>query len=268
MKKYIFTIFFTAFFSLFAHGTPIKIGSLPNPNVVVAFVMKEKNYAEMQFVPVMGDVSTMVGLMKSGKVDAVFVNYEAAQKLAKDLNWVYAGSSISKAVHIITTEPIKDKTDLERFNIVGSFRGGSPDILFRKLNIKKEPLFTDLNIAVQLFLKGEYNAIFLPEPHVSNVILKMKKLNKNYYVYDILSLYNTPYRYPINALLVKDLETQKILVEATKKVVEFIENNPEETVKIFNNNFKNYFNMEFPSAALEEAIKNKRLKFEYFEHKE
>lgn len=268
MKRGIFAIFFTLFFTIFAYGSQITIGSLPNPNVVVAFVMKDKNFAEIQFVPVMGDVSTMVGLMKSGKVDAVFVNYEAAQKLAKDFNWVYAGSSISRAVHIITTEPIKDKSDLERFNIVGSFRGGSPDILFKKLNIKKEPLFTDLNIAVQLFLKGEYNAIFLPEPHVSNVILKMKKLNKNYYVYDILSLYPTPYRYPINALLAKDVETQRKLVEATKKAVEFIENNPDEATKIFNNNFKNYFNMEFPSAALEEAIKNKRLKFEYFEYKE
>jgi len=263
MKKFLLPFFLLLTVASFAEN--IRLASLANPNVVVAFVIKDKAYAKIDFIPVLGDMSNMIGLIKAEKVDAVFTNYEVTYKIKKDLGWFYSGSSISRAVYIITNRSIRQSKDLEYFNIVGSFRGGSPDILFRKLLLKKEPVFTDLNIAVQLFLKGEYDAILLPEPHVSNVIAKLKELHKNFYFYDILSLYDKPYKYPINALLSKDENTHKILMDATKKAVDFINSHPEEAIKIFNANFKKYFNMQFPTAAIEEAIKSKRLQFDYFE---
>ena len=266
MKRLLILIFLLSTVVAFAEN--IRVASLANPNVVVAFVIKDKSYAKIDFIPIFGDIASMIGLIRAGKVDAVFTNYEAAQKVRKDFGWHYSGSSISKAVYIITNRAIKQKNDLEDFKVVGSFRGGSPDILFRKLQLKKEPIFTDLNIAVQLFLKGEYDAIFLPEPHISNLILKLKELNKNYYIYDILSLYDKPYKYPINALLSKDENIHNILLDATKKAVSFINSHPEEAIKIFNANFKTYFNMQFPTNAIEEAIRSKRLQFEYFEFKE
>ncbi|MCX8084286.1 MAG: hypothetical protein N3C60_05125 [Calditerrivibrio sp.] len=265
MKKIVIFVILFLFISFLPSAYSMKIASLANPNIIPIFVMLEKGYLTGEFVPVTGDVSALIGVLRASKADAIAVNYEAAQRIAKDTGFLYAGSTISRAIHIITVEPIKDKNDLESKKIVASFRGGSPDILFKKLNLKNEPTYTDLQIAVQLFLKGDFNAILLPEPHISNVVLKLKGMNKAFYVYDVLSLYDKSYRYPINAYLSKDETTNKALKEALKKSVQFINSNPDETVKIFNANFKKYFNIDFPYAALEEALKSGRLKFEYDE---
>lgn len=264
MKRFFLAIFFTILFSTFGFCS-IKIASLPNPNIIPIFVMLEKNFIQGEFIPLTGDLSALIGVVRAGKADAIAVNYEASQKIIKDTGWFYSGSTISRAVNIITTTPINNKNDLETRKIIASFRGGSPDILFKKLNLKNEPTYTDLQIAVQLFLKGDFNAILLPEPHISNVILKMKGMGKQYFVYDVIDLFDKNYKYPTNAFISKDENTNKVLKEALKRSVTFINENPDETVKIFNANFKKYFNIDFPYAAIEEAIKSKRLKFEFDE---
>ncbi len=264
MKKLLLTTIFMLIFSTFGFCN-IKIASLPNPNIIPIFVMLEKNFVQGEFIPLTGDVSALIGVVRAGKADAIAVNYEASQKITKDTGWFYSGSTISRAVHIITTTPINNKNDLESRKIVASFRGGSPDILFKKLNLKTEPTFTDLQIAVQLFLKGDFNVILLPEPHISNVALKMKSMDKQYFVYDVIDLFDKNYKYPTNAYISKDEHTNRILKDALKKAVAFINEHPDETVKIFNANFKKYFNIDFPYAAIEEAIKSKRLKFEFDE---
>ncbi|MCA1927046.1 MAG: hypothetical protein LDL10_01700 [Calditerrivibrio sp.] len=254
---FLFTIFILPIFSY----AEIKVSSLPNPNLFPIFIIEEKGFANLKFIPAVGDGSTLVGFIRSGKVDAVFFNYEAAEKLTKETGWIYAGSTISKAVHIITKYKISAKGDLEGKKIVGSFRGGSPDILFRKLNLKTEPIFTDLQVAFQMFVNGDADAIFLPEPHVSNLLLRMRTMNREAFVYDIISLSGKDYRYPINATIVKNDEIKKVLKDALEKAVEFINSNPKEAIKIFEVKYKRYYNTNFPVEALSEAITSGRLRY-------
>jgi ABC-type nitrate/sulfonate/bicarbonate transport system substrate-binding protein len=239
------------------------MASLANPNVISMAVMIEKGYINAEFVPVTGDISSLVGLIRSNKVDVIAVNYEAAEKISKLTGWIYSGSTISRAVYIITNKSIDNKDVLENRKIVSSFRGGSPDILFQKLNLKNQPTYTDMQIAVQLFLKGDFDTIVLPEPHVSNLLLKLSKLQKNYFVYDIVDLIGKDFRFPINAILCKDKETDKVLKEALIKSVDFVNQNPAEATKIFERYFRNYFELNFPFEAFNNAIESGRLKFEY-----
>ncbi|MEF3255699.1 MAG: hypothetical protein K6348_09125 [Deferribacterales bacterium] len=263
-KKLFFVFAILAILVTGSFASSIRVTSLPNPNLFTIFIIAEKGYAPVEFVPAVGDVSTMVGLFRGNKADIMAVNFEVAEKLTKEMGLTYYGSTISRAIHIVTKLPIGNKKELEGKKIVASFRGGSPDIIFRKLEINNSPIFTDLQVAIQMFINQDYDVILLPEPHVSNVYLKMKNSGKEVYTYDLLELSGKNYKYPINAFVGKP-EFTKIFKNAMKKSVDFINSNPQEAANIFEKYYKIYYKSDFPFAAIKEAVISKRLKFEYDE---
>ncbi|MBZ4643121.1 MAG: hypothetical protein JG767_730 [Deferribacteraceae bacterium] len=61
----------------------------------------------------------------------------------------------------------------------------------------------------------------------------------------------------------QDKETDKALKEALIKSVYFVNQNQAEATKIFERYFRNYFELNFPFEAFNNAIESGRLKFEY-----
>ena len=242
---------------------PIRIASLPNPNLLSIFVIMDKGIENVEVVPARDGVSSIVGLIRAKKADAAVISYETVSTLSDVTGFRYVCSNISEAVHILSYKEINSTDDLKNLQIVASFRGGSPDILYRRLNAPVKPVFTDPFVAINLFVKKEYDALLLPEPLISAAARMLEKKGMGYNTFSVKNNITPAYTDPVNAVIAKDAPTAERLRKAYKKATEFIRENPDEAVAIFNENFEKHYNRKFNSMALLKALKTGRLMFEY-----
>ncbi len=241
----------------------IRITSLPNPNLLPIFIIMDKKITDLQFVPSVNGVSNIAGLIKSGKIDVAALNFELKNVFTKKFGWKYGGSFIKKAIYVLSYKPLDNKSDLEKLKIIAAFKGGSPEKLYNKLNLSNKPVFTDLMIAIKLFLKKDYDAILLPEPMISKTINLLEKKNKKYYIFDVAT--NANYYKPVNAIIANKEVDLNELKSAFESAIKVIKTNPDYTTKVFLTYFKKYFKRNFDGVALEKSITSGRLLFEFYE---
>jgi ABC-type nitrate/sulfonate/bicarbonate transport system substrate-binding protein len=216
---------------------------------------------DLNFIPSINGISNIAGLIKSKKINAATLNYELKDTFVDKFKWEYSGSFIKKAIYIISYKPISSKNDLQNLKIISSFKGGSPEKLYNKLHINNKPIFTDVMIAIQLFLKKDYDAILLPEPMISKIINMLTKKNIKFSIFDLSK--NIDYHKPVNALITRpEIENKKLEV-AFKQAINIINKNPEYAAETFVKYFKKYYKRNFDKQALKEAISSGRLVFEY-----
>ncbi len=227
-----------------------------SPNILPIFVMMEKGFADVDFIPTNGGMPELAAMLKGKKADAFSANAEAVKKITEGTEFIAINTNVAKAVYILSYTPIDSPKSLESLKIVSAMPGGTPDKLFQKLSLANKPTFLDVPMAKQLFLKKEFDAILLPEPHISELIGKSQGIQT--YIFDL----NPKEGAALNSAAILDLEKKGEINDAYQKAIEFIHASPEESAQIFARYYEKYFNAKFNADALKKALESKRLLFE------
>lgn len=245
--------------SAFAHK--IVFTSLPNPNVYPIFVIIDQDYLAADFIPARGGVSALLSLMKSGKADITYLNEKPARNMARSNNWTLLGPTISKAVHLLSYGKINDRDDIEALDIISAFPGGSPNMIFKSAHFSVQPKFIDPYLAIQLFLKKDYNALLLPEPYISEVANLLIERGESYDITDIQQYVQSQEVVGINAGVVREGYDLKKIRQAFTRAAAFIDQHPQQASEIIAAGFSTHFNKKVPLAAIREALSSGRLQF-------
>lgn len=235
--------------------------SLPNPNVYPIFIIIDQNYLNADFIPARGGVAGLLALMKSGEADMTLLNQAPAQRMADDNGWQLTGASIVRAIHLLSYPPVDSAADINRLSIISAFPGGSPDRIFQAGNFAVTPKFTDLYLAIQLFLKQEFDALLLPEPHISRVAGILRQQGIEVHISDMQQLALGRDTTPINAGVVRPGFSLEAIDQAFLRAGEFISAQPEEATRIISAAFEDHFRKPLPQSALLEALSSGRLQF-------
>lgn len=262
MRKLTFLLFCgLLFIAVEVAAQPLRLTSLPNPNVYPIFIIIDQGYLDAEFVPARGGVSSLAALLKAGKADLALLNQAPARQLAKDQGWQFMASTITRAVHLLSYSPLHDRNHIDSLTIISAFPGGSPDKVFSAGNFSVTPRFTDPFLAIQLFLKKDFNALLLPEPYISQVAQLLRDRGDTFTVTDMQVLCLGRKETDINAgvaLPGVDLESVR---SAFLKAGRFIHDQPRRATDIIAAAFAQHFHKALPEAALAEALTSGRLQF-------
>ncbi|PLX99143.1 MAG: hypothetical protein C0622_10965 [Desulfuromonas sp.] len=235
--------------------------SLANPNVYPIFIILDQHYLDGDFIPARGGVASLMALLKSGDADVTVLNHEPAVNMAQQQGWQLLEPTIVRAVHLLSYPPVSSKADIEKLKIVSAFPGGTPDKLFRAGHFANEPKFTDLFLAIQLFLNREFDALLLPEPHISKVADLLQARGDNFHISDIQLLTLSSEATPLNAGVARPDVDRATVEQAFAAACTFIKRNPEQAAAIIAKGYDSYFRMPLPEAAVLEALQSGRLMF-------
>lgn len=252
-------------FLLLCLGTRALAGivftSLPNPNVYPMFIILDQQYLAAEFVPARGGVAQLLALLKSGKANVTYLNRQPAQIMADQQGWQPLEATIRKAVYLISYAPVTGRDDINRLKIISAFPGGSPDMIFRAGNFSVTPKYTDLFMAIQLFLKKDFDALLLPEPHISRIAGVLREKGIDFTITDMQEMAPVKDCLVINGgVALPDVDTDQVKA-AFDKATAFIRADPERAARIIAADFQRYFGKEVPEAAVLEALASGRLLF-------
>ncbi len=242
-------------------GAKPTFTSLPNPNVYPIFIIIDQGYLDADFIPARGGVSGLLTLMKSGKADITLLNRVPARNMAAANHWQLMGATIVRAVYLLSYGPVDDRSAIDGFKIISAFPGGSPDRIFRAGNFTVEPKFTDPYLAIQLFLKRDYDALLLPEPYISQVAGLLDERGSDYFISDMQQLCLGREKTAINAGVVRQGYDLDVISAAFCKAAAFIADHPQQATEIIAAGFEKHFKKKLPAAALREALSSGRLQF-------
>ncbi|MGM0416648.1 MAG: hypothetical protein ACQEQK_06820 [Thermodesulfobacteriota bacterium] len=237
----------------------ITFTSLPNPNVYLPFIIMDQGYLEANFVPARTGLSEMLALLKSSRADVALLNYNAAKKVAEDYGWSFEAGRISKAIHLISTSPVTHRKQMESLRIVSAFPGGSPAHVYSAGNFNNQPRYTDIFLSQTLFLQGRFDAILLPEPHISELVEQLRQRQKKFFLYDMHE--KTGYNSLLNGIVIRRERDRAPIVTACKEAVDFLYSQPQQAVDIIASSYKKYFGKSLPREAVLDALQSQRLYF-------
>lgn len=259
-----FTRFFWLFLALLlpARGLgEIVFTSLPNPNVYPIFLILEEGELEAEFLPARAGVAGLLALMRSDQADVCLLNREPARKMSADFGWHLTGPTITRAIHLISYKPVESREDIEPLQIIAAFPGGSPDKLFQAGGFTNQPRFTDLFLAMQLFLDHKSDALLLPEPFISQTVLQLRARDESFTVTDIQTYAVGDTVQAVNDGVVRREEDLAPVRAALARATLFIREHPEEAARIISARFEEYFQKPLSAAVLQEALASGRLRF-------
>lgn len=254
-------ILLLVFFPGTALAERLTFTSLPNPNVYPLFIIIDQSYLDADFIPARGGVAGLLALMKSGKADMTLLNRMPAQRMARDNGWQLTGATIVRAIHLLSYPPVNSRSDINKLKIISTFPGGSPDKVFQAGNFSVEPKFTDLYLAIQLFLKRDFDALLLPEPHISRVAGLLRERGATFSISDMQQLALGRDRVPINAGVVRPGFALEEINRAFVRAGDFIREHPDAATRIIAAGYAEHFRKPLPQTALLEALTSGRLEF-------
>lgn len=239
----------------------LVLTSLPNPNVYPIFILIDQGYLNADFIPAYGSVASLLTLMKSGKADVALLNRVPAKNMAEDNHWQLMEATIFRAVHLLSYKQINHRDDIEKLKIISAFPGGSPDKIFSAGDFTVVPKFTDPYLAIQLFLKKDYDALLLPEPYISQVAGLLRNQQEPFFISDMQWLSLGQQETDINAGVVRQGCDLAPIRAAFRKAGGFIHRYPRKATEIIAAAFVTYFHKTIPTEALYEALASGRLQF-------
>ena len=239
----------------------IVFSSLPNPNVYPVFIILERDELPASFVPARGGVAGLLALMRSGQADVCLLNHAPAQKMSQDNGWALAGPCIDRAVYLLSYATIPNREAIEELSIISALPGGSPDKLYQAGKFKNQPRFTDLYLAIQLFLKKDADALLLPEPFISQTVLKLRERGDTFTITDMQQLVTGSPTMAVNDVVVRRSQDVPAVRAALDRATTFIAENPREAAAIIAAGFQVHFHKPLPVEALQEALESGRLGF-------
>ena len=169
-----------------AKRVTLRAAAPPDPNFIPLFIMlSQKTLAkqgiDLEFVPAEG-LNRMIDILKKGGTDiAIFSIPHGAKLYAKGLKTLrLVGVHVWKAIYVVAAQNVSGWKDLVGKKVLIAFKGAPPDIIARD-SMKSSGYSPDKDFKIEyssapdilkLLLSGKANAAVVPEPWVSQLILK------------------------------------------------------------------------------------------------
>ncbi|MBE9525302.1 MAG: ABC transporter substrate-binding protein [Chloroflexi bacterium] len=263
----------------------LRVAVPPNPNIVPLFVMMEQQEDLMvEIVPVPG-IPELTAALQGGQADAALFFSAAGAKLYNkealpDLRlW---SINVWRALYLVADPQVGGLDDLVGQKILASFPGGAPDLVMRAA-MRQAGFDPDADFIIEylpsdqvklMLLAGKGDAALLPEPQVSALIIKAEAQGLPLgAVVDLQTGFESDGweagLTPLGALFT----TQSLLDDPVRRAAledfdagysqacAYATAHPEETGKIVERAFAEYFGGQLPAQSVANAIQSGRLVF-------
>ena len=265
----------------------LRVAAPPDPNFIPFFIMLdqktlEKQGVDLEFIAAK-DLPDMMDVVKKGKTDiAIFSIPHGAKLYANGLKTLrLVGVHAWKAIYVVAAQNISGWKDLVGKKVLIAFKGAPPDIIARD-SMKSAGYDADKDFEIEyppvpdilkILLSGKADAAVVPEPWVSQLILKsggkLKVAIDPQKGFTELVPGCEGGEIPMGGLWViaPNIENKKAAVK--KFVAEFDKANdyamshPQETGKITSEYFLKYFHKQLPPEVIAYSLSNDLLKLDF-----